>query len=274
MTAAALDTFASQPRARGDLSLHVGPRGGATHIRDFFQSGSLKALFPRTPHTALTAVMLNTAGGLTGGDRFDLRCTAEKGANLVLTTQAAERVYRAQPGEVARVNTTLQANDATLHWLPQEMILYDGAALDRRLRIDCNGAARVLMVEPVVFGRTAMRERVEDLQFSDRVDIYRDGALAFADRTRLDGNADDTLSRKAVAAGAGAMASVVLSAPDAHLSLDPARALLPDTGGASLLAENLLFIRLLACDSFTLRKYLLPLITCLGVDPLPRTWML
>lgn len=265
----------TQPRARGEARLTVGRRDKVTVLRDFYQSGSLKCLFPRTPDAELTAVTLNTAGGLTGGDTIRLDIVAQDQSHVVLTTQAAERVYCAQPGEIAKVTTTLRAEDgATLAWLPQETLLYDGGSLARRLRVDLTGSAQVLLVEPLVFGRTAMEERLHNVHFTDRIDIVRDGTLQVADRTRLTGNANNTLAKRAVAQGANAMATVMFAVQNAGAKLDQVRNMLPDLGGASVQNEHCMIVRVLAEDSHELRKTLIPLLQFLHKRPLPRTWTL
>ncbi|MEC3861008.1 urease accessory protein UreD [Mesobacterium sp. TK19101] len=238
-------------------------------------SGSLKLLFPRTSGGALQAVLLNTAGGITGGDRFEIAAEAEAGAHLTVTTQAAERIYRAQPGAPGHVRSTLRvASRAQLHWLPQETILFDGAALDRSLRIEAAGDARVLACETLAFGRLAMGERVNKVFLRDRLDLVVDGQLAFADRLRLDGDADGQLQRLAVAQGAMAMASVLLSAPDAARHVPAIRDMLPETGGASAITNDLVFVRLLAHDTLSLRGVLVPLLVALSATDLPRPWMI
>jgi len=263
-----------QPRARGRALVECARRGDASVLRDLHQSGSSKLLFPRSAGPAMTAVMLNTAGGITGGDRFTVSATCRAEAHLVMTTQAAERAYRAQPGERGRLDNRLVVeHGARLDWLPQETILFEGADLSRRLNVTLQGTARLLVVEPLVFGRAAMGEVLRDARFSDRVDISRDDDLVFADRTRMHGDICQMLSRTGTGGGCGAMANVIFAAPDAARFLDPARALMPDTGGVSLIRDALLFARLLAQDSFDLRKVLLPLIALLSPTPLPRTWM-
>lgn len=264
---------ARQPRAVGQVQVSSKARAGASVIDDLRQQGSMKALFPRPRGQALDAVLLNTGGGITGGDRFDIAATAGPDTHLVVTTQAAERAYRAQPDEVGRLRTRLTVHPgARLDWLPQETILFDAAALDRRLTADLHGDARLLLVEPVVFGRRAMGEILRQGRFTDRIDIRRDGTLIFSDRTALNGDIAAHLARPAVAGGAGAMAAVLYAGADGERLLDAARGVLPPTGGASLIREGLLFARLLAPDSFTLRKSLLPLIAALSTTPLPRTW--
>lgn len=232
-------------------------------------------LFPRGADTAMTAVLLNTAGGVTGGDRFDTRARLREGCHLCLTTQAAERAYRAQAGETGAVSTHITAEPgARLDWLPQETLLFDGAALNRRLDIDLSENSQALIVEPLVLGRAEMGEQVKTLRFRDRVTLHRDGKVVFADRLRLDDQALKHLSSPALAQGNIAIASVLLAAPDADRHLTAARALMPEHGGVSLIRDRLLFARILAADSFALRKTLIPLLRLLGANPLPRTWMI
>jgi urease accessory protein len=249
--------------------------GGKSVLDRLHQKGSLKLLFPRSSNAALTGVLLNTAGGVTGGDRFECQATTAPHCDMVLTTQAAERAYRAQPGETGHLTTRLTlGSQSTLHWLPQETLIFDRSALNRRLTIDMAKDATFLMVEPVILGRPEMGETLGDLAFHDRVTLRRDGDLLFADRTRIAG---DTLPRRAGPAlfgGSGAMASVVLAAPDAEAQLNAARAMMPATAGVSLIRDGLLVARLLASDGFALRQSLVPLIELLAGRAMPRTWMI
>ncbi len=96
----------------------------------------MRVLFPR-PAATPVAMLLNTAGGVTGGDVFEVTARASEDARLTVTTQAAERAYRAMPGTVARIANRIEAaSGSRIDWLPQETILYDGSALRRHLRVD------------------------------------------------------------------------------------------------------------------------------------------
>lgn len=243
------------------------------------QSGSLKALFPRVAaaglKAGLQAVLVNTAGGITGGDRFALSARAEAGTELTLTTQAAERAYRAAPDEVGEVRNRLFAGaGARLDWLPQETILYRGSALRRSLCVEMEGDARLLLVEPLVFGRAAMGETLGQARFRDRIEVRRNGEILFLDAIELAGDVAAHLARPAIAGGAGALASLLYIAPDAEARLAALRALLPDSAGASLIGGDRLFLRLLAADSHLLRRVLVPVLNRLTANSLPRPWML
>lgn len=265
-----------QPRAIGSARVSVyGDAAGTTRLRDLRQSGSLKLVFPETYRKDVEVILANTAGGITGGDCFDLEIELQDAATLSLTTQAAERAYRAQTGEVGRVTTRLTVRDGgCLQWLPQELILYDRCALRRHLEISLGAQARLLMVESVVFGRAAMPETLNDVLFQDRIKIKQDGRPLYVDGMDLRGNATAHLARQAIAGGAGAMASVVMVAPEVETKLPVLRALLPTTAGASLLGEGVLVLRLLANDSFELRHTLLPVLEHLTNNTLPASWRL
>ena len=255
------------------LSVRAGPRG--TALDGLRQDGSLKVVFPRTASRALQAVLVNTAGGITGGDEFAIDARAARGATLTLTTQAAERAYRAQPGETGRLTTRLAAEaGARLHWVPQETILFDGCALERLLRVDMSADARVMLAEPLIFGRAAMGERLRTGWFRDRIEVWRGGAPLLVDAMALEGDMAGHLDRPHVADGAGAMVSLLYVAPDAAAHLDWVRAALPDTGGVSLVRDTVLFLRALAPDGFDLRAILIPILHRLGGEALPRPWMI
>ncbi|MEM6439387.1 MAG: urease accessory protein UreD [Pseudomonadota bacterium] len=261
----------AQPRAQGEAGAVMGARG----LVGLRQQGSAKCFLPRT-HAEATAVFLNTAGGLTGGDRFDWFSEARPGARLSVTTQAAERVYRAQSGETARVTARLALGaGARLDWLPQETILFDGGALDRRLEIEMAEDAALLAVEPLVLGREAMGETVRAARFRDGWRLRRAGRLVWADGLRLVGEAAAIASARATFAGARAAATLVYAAPDAEARLEGLRAVLPGDGaarGAASAWDGLLCGRLLAADGFALRRALIPALEFLRGGGLPRVW--
>ena len=265
---------AAQPRAIGRVGIGSKQGGARSALATLHQSGAFKALFPRPIGSTLEAILINTAGGITGGDRFSTSLEVGAASHLSVTTQAAERVYRAQPGEIAQVRTRAQvAAGARLDWLPQETILYNGASLHRKLRVDLAPSARLLLLEPLVFGRAAMGETLSDIRFRDRIEITREGAPLYTDALAFWGDASAQLARPGVADGAGALASLVLVAPEAEAHLDALRALMPATGGVSLIRPDLLAMRLLAPDSHALRQVLVPVLTRLTDNAIPRSWM-
>lgn len=236
-------------------------------------SGCVKLLFSRATDRVET-VMLNTSGGLTSGDRIDLHAKAQAGATLSLTTQAAERAYRADAGH-AEVRTNLQADDnAGIFWLPQELILFEAAQLDRKLHCRLTGSTRALIVEPVIFGRHAMGEQLHNVRFRDEINITRNGKPLFRDVVDLTGDVHTTLARSVTGASAGAMATIVYIAHDAEAQMKKTRVVLPNTAGASLIQDDVLVVRALAPDSLNLRRFLVPLLDLLTQNALPVCWRL
>jgi urease accessory protein len=260
-------------RSVGHLSVGAGARNRLVDLR---QQGSLKALFPRVPVGApLEAVFLNTSGGLTGGDRMRIAAVAREGARIVLSSQAAERIYRAPPGPEAVVDVALSIGPgARIDWLPQETILFDGGAVARRLTVDMAEDARALIVEPVILGRAAMGEVVREARFRDRWTVTRGGEVVFADALRLEGDIAALMDRPAIAGGARAWASVLFVAPEAETFLVPLRALLGPASGVSLIREGVLFARVLAQDGFEMRRVLIPVVERLAQAALPKVWRL
>ena len=260
------------PRTKGHLHLSSKSANGRVGIDRFRASGAMKALFPRGDR--VQAIMINTSGGLTGGDRVEIEATAKADSAMTLTTQAAERAYRALDG-MAYMDSDLTVEDgADLHWLPQELILFEGARLTRSLKVKLAPSAKFLMVEPVIFGRTAMGETLKDVHFKDKIRVYRAEKPLYFDGLQLSGDVENTLAGHAVGQGAGAMASLLYVAADAEAHLVAIRDMLPNTGGASLLAPDTLTLRLVAADSHMLRKHLLPILDRLSGDGLPTSWRL
>ncbi|MBO0740740.1 MAG: urease accessory protein UreD [Hyphomicrobiaceae bacterium] len=224
--------------------------------------------------SSLEAVLLNTAGGLTGGDRIDIDVRLGAGAEAMLTTAAAEKIYRAREDKTAIAIKLRLGVGASLIWLPQATILFDGAHLDRRTEVELAGQARFLAVEMLIFGRQAMGEEVRHGFCRDAWRIRRDGALVFADTLRLSGAIAAALARPATLSGAGAAAMIIYVAPDAASRLDLVRSMLAGAesfAGASAW-NGLLVVRAIAREGRLLQGDFAPLLSALGGRPLPRVW--
>ncbi len=266
---------ARQPRAEGAAHVSVRQRRGESRLAELRQRGSAKCMIPSTPGR-IEAVLLNTAGGLTGGDRFEWSAEAGEGATLALATQTAERIYRAQPGEEAQVSTrlTLRAG-ARLDWLPQETILFDRGALRRRIEIDMAEDATFTGVEPLILGRAAMGETVREASFRDGWRLRREGRLIWADQLRLVGPVAGIAARPACLNGGIAAATVVHAGPGAEARLEAARNLLQGREGVEAAAsafDGMICARIVARDGRALRRALVPLLEGLRGAALPRVW--
>ena len=263
-----------QPRADGAARVEARFDGARTRLADLYERGSAKIRIPNAYGEALEAVALNTAGGITAGDRFRYAVAAGPGARLTVATQTAERAYRAQPREApGRLETRISAAaGATLEWLPQETILFDRCRLSRSLEIDMAAEARVLAVESVVFGREAMGETVVEGWFRDSQRIRRDGRLIYADAARFEGPVSELCARPAVLAGARAYATLVYAAPDAADRLAEVRALLRGHRAGASAFDGLISARIVAPDGFALKRALADFLRGFRAGPPPRVW--
>jgi urease accessory protein len=261
-------------RASGKARMVFRRRDGATHLYRLHQDGSAKIRLPKTTGGVPEAVLINTAGGMTGGDVFGTEIELQEGARAMLTTQACERIYRSTGALVDIANRIDLKAGSRLDWLPQETILFDGGRMSRTLDADLAGDAELLVSEAAVFGRAAMGEIVHSGTFRDRWRIRREGRLVFADELRFDSDVARQLERPAILAGNAAMATVLLVASECERFLEIARGVVGDAGGASAWNGRLL-ARIAAPDGFSLRRILVPLLTVLSAGrTLPKVWQL
>ena len=263
-------------RARGSLRITTACCSrGSSQLKNLFQQGSYRAIFPRPLNGNVEAVIINTAGGITGGDSFSTTFTVGEFARKSITTQAAERVYRSHDESNSSMYNRLYARpNSQLYWLPQETILFEGSRLCRRLEVEVGQNSKFLMVEPLVFGREASGENLNSCSIDDSVSITYEGKPIYYDRIKLNGDLTSTLNRSAVANGARAMANIVLVDPLAKSTLEDVRTLLCPSAGASLLSDNVLVIRVICTDSFLMRTTLLPILLYLTQDAVPKNWRL
>jgi urease accessory protein len=285
MTAAPATVSApAMQRSRGTGRLDVKLSAGKTRIGRLHQSGNAKIRIPRTYGEALEAVLINTAGGITGGDTLDWALEAGRGTAAVLTTQACERIYRSTGETACQTNMIRVGERASLFWLPQETILFDGGRFRRTLDVALDETARFVGLESLVLGREAMGETVASGLFHDRWRIRgAGGELVHADDLRFDLRHGEDFADAASLGLNRAVATLVAVTPDdgetCALLLREARALLAGaSAGASHIGGNgggKIVVRLAAPSSYLLRRQLLPVIALfLQGRPLPKVWNL
>jgi len=261
-------------RAQGAVRFDVRCQDGITRRGRLHESGSLRVRFPSPEDDGLSAVLVNTAGGIAGGDRFDIAISAGEAARLTLTTAAAEKVYRA-PDAAAQLDISLKAaSGARFAWLPQETILFNGAKISRRIDIDLAEDASLLLCEIVVFGRAAMGERMERGEFVDRWRLRRGGKLVFAETVRLDGDIGAKLERPAIAKGGVAIATALI-VPGDEAVVERIRQAADSFGGeVGISAWNgFAMARFCAQDAARLRADMMTVLGRASPLPLPRLWL-
>jgi urease accessory protein len=273
-TTSATSAIFAANRARGAVSFDVHQVDGVTRRRHLHESGSLRVRFPSPEAEGLSAVFVNTAGGIAGGDRFDVEIATGETARLTVTTAAAEKIYRAE-GAPAELNIALKAEARShLAWLPQETILFDRARILRRIDIDLAEDASLLLCEIVVFGRAAMGERMSGGEFVDRWRLRRGGRLVFAEAVRLDGDIGEKLKRPAVANGGVAIGTALIVPGDEAL-VERIRELSESFGGeVGISAWNgFAMARFCAQNAARLRADMMAVLGRASGGGLPRLWL-
>jgi urease accessory protein len=224
---------------------------GTSRLSDLEQRDPLKLLFPAPLEEPQPVVVLvNTGGGVVGGDELQTAIDVGPGASALVVGQAAEKIYRSW-GPAANVANRLTVGaGGRLEWFPQETILFDQARLARRLTVDLAASAQFLGGEIVVFGRRARGETMTGGALADRWQIRRDGRLQWADALIADPIDDALLDRPALFGGARAVATLVCLCADPAAALATARA---QPGVSCGLVGDLLVVRLLDADIAALR---------------------
>ena len=251
-------------RARGEVKLHMDAAG----IKILRESGAAKV---RLPPGLREAYLINTAGGIAGGDRFSSEFQLAENTNLVITSQAAERVYRTLEPVAKIENRITLASNSKLSWMPHETILFDGAALDRRIHVNMASNARFMGLETTVFGREASGEKIASILYRENWRIIRGGKLIHSDVLAIDG---DLPNSKATLADARAIATLILIDPNSETFVERLQKTIGKNGGASAWNGKLV-ARFLAKDGMILKKAIVSALSMLASPAeLPKTWAL
>jgi urease accessory protein len=244
-------------RVNAALHLALGAGIGGGRILERREEGALRYRLPRRPDGVREAMIVNVAGGLAGGDQIRIGAQAEAGSRLVVSSAAAERIYRSA-GDITSVTLNLTvANEACLAWLPNETILHDGARLTRRAELTLAPAGRLLVAEIVVLGRKAAGEHWRAGAFQDSWRLRRGEKLLFAEELRLGEAFPDAFERDGGLAGCNALATLLFCAPDAEDHLSALRTILsqqPEIRFGASARDGLVFARLVGEDDLALRR--------------------
>jgi urease accessory protein len=263
----------------GRIVLAGSERG--TRIVDVYQKFPIGIVFPRIGDDLVKeAVIINSSGGIAGGDRLEIEVVALNNASVAVTTQAAEKVYRALD-RPARVGTKLKAcGTAKLAWLPQETIVFNQARIRRRTEIDLCSGAELIALEWLVLGRAARGEEVVSGHISDSWRIKRDGHLIWADGFRVSDEVFASLHRKALLSNWKAIGTLIYFGPslDTRLRILREMAASLDCHCAATIVGAIIIVRVAAGAGSDLRRGLRSLLEQfsreLGPGPfgVPKMW--
>jgi len=269
-------------RAEGSSRIVLSGSESGTRIVDVFQRSPIRIMFPRACGGAIEeAVLINTAGGIAGGDRLEFGVTALANASIAVTSQAAEKVYRAL-SEPARITTKLKAGEATkLAWLPQETIIFNSGRLSRETEIELSSGAELLALEWLVLGRAAHGEEMIGGEITDSWRVKKDSRLIWADSFRVTDEMFPHLHRKALLSNCKALATLIYFGPYLDKQLEFVRDTTPFLGcchWAATSVGGLIIVRFAAevssCLRHALRSFLQQFHRELGPGPfrVPKMW--
>jgi urease accessory protein len=268
-------------RADGRCRIVLSGSETGTRIEDVYERSPIRVMFPRNGHSVMEeAVLINTAGGIAGGDRLECSVSALPGASMAVTSQAAEKVYRAL-NEPARIATSLKAHEsARLAWLPQETITFNWARLHRTTEIELFSGSELLALEWLVLGRAAHGEIVIGGSITDSWRVKKDGRLIWADNFRITDETFAQTNRKALLSDCRAIATLIYFGTDLDKRMECLReSLLPlECDCGVTLVGGLVVARFAAKESaglkVALRSFLSQLETELDPGPfrVPKMW--
>jgi urease accessory protein len=250
-----IEAQAGAPSMVGAARLAFHRVGAQTRLGVLEQRHPLRVLFPDAHDDELPlAVLANVSGGVVGGDRLEVSAAVEQGASAMITSQAAEKIYRSSGATAAIDNTLSVGEGAWLEWLPHETILFDRARLARTMRVTLAPTGRLLAGEIMVFGRARSGERVTTGYLRDAWEIRRGGRLVWCETMLLDGDIGGALGHAMRFGGACAAATLVYSGPEAGAILEDVRGWLgPRADAAATRLDGLVVVRWLSASPKRLR---------------------
>ncbi|MEM8540697.1 MAG: urease accessory protein UreD [Pseudomonadota bacterium] len=268
-------------RSIGEGRLATKASDGKTQILDLYQKSNAKIRIPKSYDQSLEAVLINTSGGMTGGDQLSWEIEAGKSSHAIITTQACEKIYKSEAG-TAYIQSTIKVDEnASVEWLPQETILFDEGRLQRSIDIQLANSAHFIGLEAVVLGRQAMGEPARNIKLSDKWRIKRDGKLIHADDVKMNGNIEKLISHQSVLDGAASFATLVICLPDAQQSRSELligamrNAITPNANWSVSGMADKIVARFVAQDMYALRQTLVPVLTAARESrDIPKVWRL
>ena len=272
----------SLQRAQGECNIEFVHQVGeptASKLSKLYQAGCLKALLPKTYDAVPHAVIINTAGGVTAGDKLRLQIKLHAGAKAKLATQTAERLYRGGDfieGD-GRIEVAIQLDEsAFMHWLPQETMVFDASRSVRTTRVDMAASAGILMTESFVFGREAMGENINHLRLRDRREIWVDGKIRLHDQLLIE--SAERLRQSYALDGASFIAVSAMVWPDAVDKLSSAQQVVESQNARSAakgwvsVVNDCLIVRSQASSAFLGKRWLRGFLELFTGEQLPRVW--
>lgn len=171
------------------IRLEFDRRGEHTRLLRMPHSGPLRVqrpFYPEGPGRA-HAYLLHPPGALVGGDELQIDVLLAEGADALITTPSAGKVYRSPVQASAQRVSARLAPAARLEWLPHEAILYDGARCRLANCFVLEEGASLLVWDMIALGRAASEEDFLSGDLHNRLEIWRGAQPLLLENFRLQG---------------------------------------------------------------------------------------
>ena len=270
----------------GKLNLVYRERQNKTILIKSQNQAPLKIQRPFYPEgqSVCHSVILHTAGGIVGGDKLSCNFHLQSQAKALITTAAANKIYRSN-GLQARQNIEIKIdNHACLEWLPQESIVFNRANYQQDIRIELAKEANFISWEITRFGRTARGEKFVRGEWRSHIEIWRENKPLWIDRQYLPGSEEIFHSPHALAGKPIVGTLVYIGQPVSTEIIQQARSLWEPLCSSSSYGvtrlENGLLCRYRGNSTTEVRNWFISVWHLLRISflnrtsCLPRVWML
>lgn len=200
---------------RAELALGFERRAGRTALARRRHDGPLVVQKPLYPEgdAVCHVIVVHPPAGIAGGDELELAARADNDAHTLLTTPGAGKWYRSA-GPWARQRLAFDAAaGASIEWLPQETIVFDGALADMDTEVRLAADAVYIGWEVLCLGRTGSGERYVNGECRLRTRLWRDDRLLWFERGRIGG--DGPLARSPAGLGGRSVSGTLLASATA-----------------------------------------------------------
>lgn len=247
---------------RAELELGFERRGEATVLARRRHDGPLVVQKPLYPEgeSVCHAIVVHPPGGIAGGDELGIAIGADAGAQALLTTPGAGKWYRSGGAQARQMVTMDIAEGATLEWLPQETIVFDGALASLGIEARLAGDAGYIGWDIVCLGRTGSGERFGRGECRFSASLLRDGRPLWLERGRIEGGGR-LMRSPAGLADQPVFGTLAAAFPDVGRShAEVCRAHAPEQGeGAVTLLPGVLLARYLGASTEAAKNYFIAL---------------
>lgn len=170
----------------GELKLAFAQRNNRTVMAESFYRVPLQVMKPHYDASGCACVyLLSPTGGVVQGDDYQIDVTLATETHVMMTTQAATKVY-AMPLQGATQSMRVRVGeDALFEYLPDSTILFRDANFNQNISFFLGHGAKVVLQEIVMPGRLARGETLVFTQYRSCIEVSDSKGLLLYDTWRL-----------------------------------------------------------------------------------------